>query len=65
MSKKQITEINADLIDYKNVKLIKQFISRYGKIVPRQYTKVSLKNQKKLARAIKNARFMGLIPFVR
>lgn len=59
------TLVNATSIDYKNVKLLKQVISRYGKIVPRQYTKVSLKDQKKIAKAIKNARYMGLLPFVK
>ena len=62
---KKTTLIKPTSIDYKNIRLLKQFISRYGKIVPRQYTKVSLKDQKKLAAAIKNARFMGLIPFVK
>lgn len=52
-------------IDYKNVSLLKQYISQYNKIVPRYYTGVSLKHQKALARAIKRARFMGLLPFVR
>jgi len=58
-------EVDSSQVDYKNLKLIKQFVTRYGKIVPRQYTKVSLKDQKKIARAIKNARHMALIPFVR
>ena len=52
-------------IDYKNVDLLKQYITKFGKIVPRYYTGVSLKNQKKLARAIKRARIMALIPFVK
>jgi small subunit ribosomal protein S18 len=58
-------DVVSSQIDYKNLKLIKQFITRYGKIVPRQYTKVSLKDQKRIARAIKNARYMALVPFVR
>ena len=37
----------------------------FGKIVPRYYSNVSLKNQKKLAKAIKRARIMALIPFVK
>jgi len=52
-------------IDYKNIKLIKKFISRYGRIISRQYTRVSLKYQNKIARAIKNAIYMGLIPFIK
>ena len=50
-------------IDYKDVKLLRQYISRHGKIVPRYYTGVSLKHQKALARAIKRARTMGLLSF--
>ncbi len=58
-------EVNTLQIDYKNIKFLKQFISRYGKIISRQYTKVSLKDQKKISRAIKNARYMALVPYVR
>jgi len=52
-------------IDYKNVELLKKYITKFGKIVPRYYSNVSLKNQKKLAKAIKRARIMALIPFVK
>ncbi len=52
------------VIDYKDVELLKKYITKFGKITPRYYTWVSLKNQKKLANAIKRARMMALIPFV-
>lgn len=52
-------------IDYKNVELLKKYITKFGKIVPRYYSGVCLKNQKKLAKAIKRARIMALIPFVK
>jgi len=52
------------VIDYKNVELLKKYITKFGKITPRYYTGVSLKNQKKLARAIKRARTMALLPFI-
>lgn len=52
-------------IDYKNTELLKKYITKFGKIVPRYYSGVSLKNQKKLSRAIKRARIMALIPFVK
>jgi small subunit ribosomal protein S18 len=58
-------EVLPHQIDYKNIKFLKQFISRYGKIISKQYTKVTLKDQKKIAKAIKNARFMALLPYVR
>lgn len=50
-------------IDYKNVKLLRRFISKHGKIVPKYYSGVSLKYQKQLAKAIKKARFMGLLSY--
>ena len=52
------------VIDYKNTELLKKYITKFGKITPRYYTWVSLKNQKKLAIAIKRARMMALLPFV-
>jgi len=52
-------------IDYKDVVLLRKYVSQYGKIVPRYYTGVSLKYQKMLASAIKKARYMGLLRFVR
>ena len=52
-------------IDYKDINLLKKYVSQYGKIVPRYYTGVSLKFQKDLARAIKRAREMGLLQSVR
>lgn len=52
-------------IDYKNVELLKKYITKFGKITPRYYTGVCLKNQKKLAKAIKKARIMALLPFVK
>lgn len=52
-------------IDFKNVKLLKQFVDRFGRIKPRYYTGASLKHQKRLARAIKTARQVDLMPYVR
>ena len=53
-----------DYIDYKDVDLLKRFISERGKILPRRVTGTSAKNQRKLTVAIKRARVMGLFPFV-
>ena len=52
------------VIDYKNPALLKHFISDRGKIVPSRITAVSQKKQRELARAIKRARFLGLLPYV-
>ena len=54
----------APKIDYKDVKLLQRFISERGKIVPSRITAVSAKRQRELARAIKRARFLGLLPYV-
>ena len=53
-----------DYIDYKDVDLLKRFISERVKILPRRVTGTSAKNQRKLTVAIKRARVMGLLPFV-
>ena len=65
MSEKKVCPLEGVIIDYKNVELLKKYITKFGKIVPRYYSGVSLKNQKKLAQAIKRARIMALIPFVK
>jgi small subunit ribosomal protein S18 len=55
---------NAPKIDYKDVKLLQRYISERGKIVPSRITAVSTKKQRELAKAIKRARFMALIPYL-
>jgi small subunit ribosomal protein S18 len=55
---------NAPKIDYKDVKLLQRFISERGKIVPSRITAVSASKQRLLAKAIKRARFMALLPYV-
>ena len=54
----------APKIDYKDSRLLGRYISERGKIVPSRITAVSAKKQRELARAIKRARFMGLLPYV-
>ena len=51
-------------IDYKDVDLLKRFVSANGKIIPRRVTGTSAKYQRQLAVAIKRARQMGLLPYV-
>jgi small subunit ribosomal protein S18 len=55
---------NAPKIDYKDVKLLQRYISERGKIVPSRITAVSALKQRELAKAIKRARFMALIPYL-
>ena len=52
-------------IDYKEVDLLKKFISERGKILPRRVTGTSAKYQRQLTTAIKRARHMGLLPFIK
>lgn len=54
----------APAIDYKDIKLLSRFISERGKIVPSRITAVSAKKQRDLAKAIKRARYLGLLPYV-
>ena len=51
-------------IDYKDVDLLKKFVSERGKILPRRVTGTSAKYQRKLTVAIKRARMMALLPYV-
>ncbi|GGC95015.1 30S ribosomal protein S18 [Thalassobacillus devorans] len=51
-------------IDYKDVDLLRRFVSERGKILPRRVTGTSAKYQRKLTKAIKRARTMALLPYV-
>ncbi|WP_338983558.1 30S ribosomal protein S18 [Spiroplasma endosymbiont of Othius punctulatus] len=55
---------NIDYIDYKDVELLKRFISKTGQMLPRRVTGTSPKHQRALATAVKRARIMGLLPFI-
>ena len=59
------TQNKAVHIDFKDVELMKRFITDRGKILPRRVTGTSAKWQRPLAVAIKRARHMALIPFVK
>jgi small subunit ribosomal protein S18 len=54
---------NAPKIDYKDPKLLLRYMSERGKIVPSRITAVSAKKQRELARAIKRARQLALLPY--
>lgn len=51
-------------VDYKDVTLLRRFTSSYSKILPRRKTGLSAKFQRKVAKAIKQARIAGLLPFL-
>ena len=52
---------NAPDINYKNIKILKKYISECGRIFPSRVTSVSFKKQRELAKSIKRARLLGLI----
>ena len=52
-----------DAIDYKDVNLLKKYIAEGGKILPRRMTGTCAKHQRVLAKAIKRARLVDLLPF--
>ena len=54
---------NSPMIDYKDVKLISRYISEKGKIVPSRISNVSRSKQLELSKAIKRARFLGLMSY--
>jgi small subunit ribosomal protein S18 len=51
-------------IDYKNIELLKRYVDETGRIRPRRQTGTCAKHQRVLAKAIKNARHIALLPFV-
>ena len=51
----------APVIDYKNIKLLKKYISESGRILPSRITSVSQKKQRELNKAIKRARLLALL----
>jgi small subunit ribosomal protein S18 len=55
---------DAPKIDWKDTRTLGRYISDGGKMLPSRITNVSLKKQRKLAQAIKRARFMALLPYV-
>lgn len=55
---------NAPTIDFRDTKLLSRYVSERGKIVPSRITAVSAKKQRELAKAIKRARYLGLLPYV-
>ena len=54
---------NSPIIDYKDIRLLSRYISEKGKITPSRITNVSSKKQKELSKAIKRARFLGLMSY--
>ncbi|MCL2338650.1 MAG: 30S ribosomal protein S18 [Proteobacteria bacterium] len=63
--RKKSNPLKGKQIDYKDKKMLEGYITERGKIVPSRISGVTQKDQRKLAQAIKRARHIGLLPFVR
>lgn len=64
--RKKVCRFSSDdelAIDYKDVNLLKNYITETGKIVPSRITGTQMKFQRRLAQAIKHARFLALLPY--
>jgi small subunit ribosomal protein S18 len=55
---------NIKHVDYKDVELLRRFITPHSRLMARKRTGISAKSQRQLSSAVKRARFMGLLPFV-
>ena len=65
MKKKDYIEENKiSHVDYKDLELLNKFRNQHGRIIARRHTGLSAKNQKKVEKAIKHARFLGLIAYI-
>ena len=60
-----IAELRIREIDYKDEKLLSRFISDRGKILPRRLSGVSSRHQRQLSVAIKRARYLALLPYIK
>jgi small subunit ribosomal protein S18 len=64
-ARKRVSPVKLDQhINYKDINLLKNFITEHGKILSRRSTNLTVKQQKELKKAIKRARFLSLLPFV-
>ncbi|CAM9111455.1 unnamed protein product [Chrysoparadoxa australica] len=52
------------IIDYKDIDLLRSFLTDQGKIMPRRSTNLTLKQQRQLSKSVKRARIINLLPFV-
>ncbi|HKL17316.1 MAG TPA: 30S ribosomal protein S18 [Halalkalibaculum sp.] len=60
----KFSKAGTEYIDYKDTEVLQRFMNDQGRILPRRVTGTSAKYQRQLSRAIKRARFLGMIPYV-
>ena len=63
-TKKNIAVKSNDKLDYKDIDLLRKFITDQGKILPRRSTGLTVKQQKQITKCIKKARILALLPFL-
>jgi small subunit ribosomal protein S18 len=63
--RKKVSRVGDSLneVDYKDINELKNFISETGRIVPSRITGTQARRQRRVAKAIKRARFLGLLPY--
>lgn len=59
----QFCSDGVDVIDYKNINLLKRYLSDQGKILPRHKSRLCARHQRRLAQAVKRARQLALLPY--
>jgi small subunit ribosomal protein S18 len=60
-----MAELRIRVVDYKDDKLLGRFLTERGKILPRRLSGVSARHQRQLAVAIKRARYLALLPYIK
>nr|YP_009394760.1 ribosomal protein S18 [Polysiphonia elongata]ARW63322.1 ribosomal protein S18 [Polysiphonia elongata] len=63
--KNNLKSITKDIVDYKDIDLLRKFINDQGKIISRRSTGLNAKQQKKVTKSIKRARILSLLPFLK
>nr|YP_009392271.1 ribosomal protein S18 [Osmundaria fimbriata]ARW60833.1 ribosomal protein S18 [Osmundaria fimbriata] len=63
--KDKLKELNKQIIDYKDIDILKKFTNDQGKILSRRSTGLNSKQQKRITKSIKRARILALLPFLK
>nr|YP_009394342.1 ribosomal protein S18 [Leptosiphonia brodiei]ARW62904.1 ribosomal protein S18 [Leptosiphonia brodiei] len=63
--KNNFNSVPKDIVDYKDIDLLRKFINDQGKIMSRRSTGLNAKQQKKVTKSIKRARILSLLPFLK
>jgi len=64
MTNDYFSQQNITHVDYKDVETLRRFLNPHGRLIGRRHTGLSATHQRDLARAVKRARYMGLLPYI-